>query len=100
MTGVQTCALPISTRFLAGWNAARLLLGKTPLQFPPETMLGALCHAITHTPNETFQPIKANFGLLPMLESTPRSKTERSQAYTQRALTSLHSFLSKLDETP
>ncbi len=100
IAGVEGYVGSIATGFLAGWNAARLLLGKTPLQFPPETMLGALCHAITHTPNETFQPIKANFGLLPMLESTPRSKTERSQAYTQRALTSLHSFLSKLDETP
>ena len=57
-------------------------------------MLGALCHYITHASEADFQPMKANFGILPILENPPRGKRGRGQAYSQRALDELDVFLS------
>ena len=62
--------------WVAGVNAARLLQGGEPIVFPPTTMIGALCRYVT-TPQADFQPMKANFGLLPPLERGGRGKRER-----------------------
>jgi methylenetetrahydrofolate--tRNA-(uracil-5-)-methyltransferase len=70
---------------LAGLNATRRLAGEPPLTLPVTTMLGALCHYITHADSETFQPMKANFGLLPPLPVTIRNKRARYEAYAKRA---------------
>ena len=59
------------TGLLAGWNAARLLKGESPVELPRTTMLGALCHYVTHADLKDFQPMKASFGLLPPLEGQP-----------------------------
>ena len=69
ITGVEGYAGNIATGLLAGWNAARFLKGQTPIQFPRTTMLGALCHYITNANPADFQPMKANFGILPPLET-------------------------------
>jgi methylenetetrahydrofolate--tRNA-(uracil-5-)-methyltransferase len=52
-------------------------------------MLGALCHYVTHAEPKDFQPMKANFGLMPPLERPIRHKQARYQAYTERALQDL-----------
>jgi methylenetetrahydrofolate--tRNA-(uracil-5-)-methyltransferase len=49
-------------------STPRLLQNKSPLELPNETMLGALCHYVTHADLKDFQPMKANFGILPPLE--------------------------------
>ena len=71
---------------VAGINAARFLTGLPTLTFPPATMIGALCHYVTHAEPKTFQPMKAAFGLMPPLESAPRGKRERAKRYAERAL--------------
>ena len=92
ITGVEGYAGNIATGLLAGLNAARFVRGQPPLILPPETMLGALCHYITHADPKDFQPMKANFGILPPLaEPIPRDKSvqnrrARAQAYAERAL--------------
>ena len=58
-------------------------------------MLGALCHYVISADPENFQPMKANFGLLPPLEPPVRNKRARYQAYTQRALTDLEQFIER-----
>ncbi|MBC7315208.1 MAG: methylenetetrahydrofolate--tRNA-(uracil(54)-C(5))-methyltransferase (FADH(2)-oxidizing) TrmFO [Chloroflexi bacterium] len=78
---------------VAGLNAAREVLGKPPLVFPHETMIGALMHYVTHASPEDFQPMKPNFGLLPPLERTKRRRRERNAAYAERALAALEAFL-------
>jgi methylenetetrahydrofolate--tRNA-(uracil-5-)-methyltransferase len=78
---------------IAGLNAARLVRGQEPIVLPRTTMLGALLHYITHAEPQGFQPMKANFGLLPEIEPAVRSKRERYRAYAQRALADLESFL-------
>jgi methylenetetrahydrofolate--tRNA-(uracil-5-)-methyltransferase len=99
ITGVEGYAGNIATGLLAGWNAARLLGGQEPLVLPPTTMLGALCHYVTHASPADFQPMKANFGLLPPLEgeSQRRGKRQRGEAHSQRAEEDLETFLRKIE---
>jgi methylenetetrahydrofolate--tRNA-(uracil-5-)-methyltransferase len=95
ITGVEGYVGNAATGLLAGLNAARLMRGAAPLTLPPTTMLGALCHYITHAEPKDFQPMKANFGLMPPL-NTPRkirNKKARYQAYVARALQDLDQLI-------
>jgi len=96
ITGVEGYVGNIATGLLAGWNAARLLQGKPPFVLPRETMLGALCHYITHASEADFQPMKANYGILPPLRRRIRNKKERYAAYSRRALEALERFLASV----
>jgi methylenetetrahydrofolate--tRNA-(uracil-5-)-methyltransferase len=59
-------------------------------------MLGALCHYITHTALKDFQPMKANFGILPPLVPTPRlGKRERAKLFAERAQVDLKAFITE-----
>ena len=93
ITGVEGYIGNAATGLVAGLNAARLLLNQSLVTLPETTMLGALCHYITHAEPKDFQPMKANYGILPPLENRPRGKRERYQAFTQRALTDLRAML-------
>ncbi len=92
ITGVEGYMGNIATGLLAGINAARLLHGEQPLTLPPTTMLGALCQYVTHADLKDFQPMKANFGILPPLEAKI-NKRERGRAYAERALADLRALL-------
>jgi len=91
ITGVEGYVGNAASGLVAGINAARLLNGDHPLIFPTNTMIGALCHYVTHAEAKSFQPMKANFGILPMPESR-MGKAERYAYYSRRALTSLRRF--------
>ncbi len=94
ITGVEGYMGNIATGLIAGVNAARLRMGRTPLTFPTSTMIGALCHYITHADMKDFQPMKAIFGILPPLE-TPKhiDRRERATLFSQRASASLEAFM-------
>lgn len=98
ITGVEGYVGNAATGLLAGLNAARLLRGLSPLTLPPTTMLGALCHYVTHAEPKDFQPMKANFGLMPPLEGKIRNKQARYQAYAERALQGLAAVIEQLPE--
>ncbi|MGC9394613.1 MAG: methylenetetrahydrofolate--tRNA-(uracil(54)-C(5))-methyltransferase (FADH(2)-oxidizing) TrmFO [Anaerolineae bacterium] len=89
IAGLEGYAGNIAGGWLAGVNVARLARGWPLLTLPPETMTGALIHYITHADPATFQPMKANFGLMPPLDTRPRGKRARAAAYAERALASL-----------
>jgi methylenetetrahydrofolate--tRNA-(uracil-5-)-methyltransferase len=90
ITGVEGYMGNIATGLLAGINAARLLQNEEPLNLPKTTMLGALCHYVTHADLKDFQPMKANFGILPPLDFAAKvGKRERGKAYAERALEDL-----------
>ena len=96
ITGVEGYMGNIATGLLAGWNAARLYHNEEPITLPQTTMLGALCHYVTHADLKDFQPMKANFGILPLLEFISKvGKRERGSAYAERALADLQQTLSK-----
>lgn len=85
ITGVEGYIGNAATGAVAGLNAARLLAGESPLVFPQETMIGALCHYITHADPAVFQPMKASFGILPSLTKSIRVKRDRNAEYVCRA---------------
>ena len=90
ITGVEGYMGNIATGLLAGINAGRVHHHEEPIVLPPTTMLGALCHYVTHAELKHFQPMKANFGILPALETTSKlGKRERSKFYAERALLDL-----------
>ena len=94
ITGVEGYMGNIATGLLAGINAARFLQNEEPLTLPQTSMLGALCHYVTHADLKDFQPIKANFGILPSLDATAKiGKRERGKAYAERALRDLKLML-------
>ncbi len=93
ITGVEGYVGNIGTGLLAGMNAARLLRGEPLLTLPEETMLGALCHYVSHANPRDFQPMKANFGLLPPLEDRIRNKRARYAAYVDRASKALERII-------
>jgi methylenetetrahydrofolate--tRNA-(uracil-5-)-methyltransferase len=94
ITGVEGYAGNIGTGLLAGINAARICHGLESLELPVTTMLGALCHYITHASPADFQPMKANFGILPPLENGKLSgKRERALAFVSRASRDLTQYL-------
>ena len=99
ITGVEGYMGNIATGLIAGLNAARLLKGQSLLTLPSTTMLGALCHYVTHAALADFQPMKANFGILPSLEKTDKKmgKRERGKAYAERAINDLEKYLSHID---
>src|SRR5271157_182203 len=91
--GVEGYMGNIATGVLAGINAANKLHDKRLVELSPYTMLGALCRYITQVDVNNFQPMKANYGILPPLESIIKSKREKALAYSQRALDELDKIL-------
>ncbi len=100
ITGVEGYMGNIATGLLAGMNVARLLRGETPISLPLETMLGALVHYVTHADLKDFQPMKANFGILPPLEQKAMDKRARAALHAELALRELNGFLQQREIVP
>lgn len=89
MTGVEGYMESAASGLLAGKNAARALHGQSPMLLPRETMMGSLSAYISDPTVANFQPMGANFGVLPPLEEPIRDKKQRYAALAQRALRKL-----------
>lgn len=96
ITGVEGYMESAGSGILAGINAVRKARGKE--SFVPEnlTMLGALCEYISDESVKNFQPMGANFGVLPPIEPKIKDKKERYMALSERALNSLKASMEKL----
>lgn len=92
ITGVEGYVESAQSGMLAGMNMARLLAGEKTLIFPNETVMGALSNYIVNASMEDFQPMKANFGILPDLAQRVKKK-ERKEAYAKRAIEVMTSFI-------
>ena len=93
LCGVEGYVESIATGLLAAVNAKKLL-NNTPVMPPPEeTVLGALIKYIT-TVNADFQPMNANFGILPMIDGV--KKSDRKQAYYDRSDGSMREWAKNL----
>ena len=82
----------LGTGLLAGLNLARMLHGEAPLVPPPETMLGGLLRYLHEADPAHFQPMNANFGLLPPLAARVRDKRRKRELLAERALTAMRAF--------
>jgi len=96
ITGVEGYLGNIASGLLAGINAANYLNNKDLVIFPKGTMLGALCRYITECPSSNFQPMKANFGLLPELEDRFVLRLERASRYVTRAKAVMDDFMANI----
>jgi methylenetetrahydrofolate--tRNA-(uracil-5-)-methyltransferase len=96
MTGVEGYVESAASGLTAGINAANIVNHKAPVTFPEETMIGAMAHYITTANPDNFQPINANFGLVPPFPERIKSKKERYEKYAERALTTIQNFVKKM----
>ncbi len=85
ITGVEGYVESISSGYVAGINAVQKLFEKEPITFDEKTMIGALANYIS-TENEKFQPMNANFGILPSLEENIRDKKLKYEKLADRAI--------------
>ena len=89
MTGVEGYVESCASGYLAGVETARRLLGKTPVNFPQETAIGALALYISNTSVGNFQPMNINFGIMPPLDHRVRGKRNKNAELSARSLTIL-----------
>ena len=95
ITGVEGYVESAQSGMIAGMNMVRYLNKQEPIIFPRETVIGALSYYITHCEVEHFQPMKANFGILPDLETRVKKKL-RKEAYANRAVEVMDEFINGL----
>lgn len=86
ITGVEGYMESASSGILAGINMANRLGGKAPLALPDFTMMGALSKYISNESVTDFQPMGANFGILPPLDEKIRDKKLRYETLAKRSL--------------
>ncbi len=89
MTGVEGYMESAASGLLAGLNAAAALKGYEAFILPKETMSGALSHYISEYEGNDFQPMGANFGVLPPLDEHIRDKRLRYEALAARGVAAL-----------
>lgn len=93
ITGVEGYMESASSGIIAGINAVRYCEGKESLILDEYTMIGALSSYMSDSSVKNFQPMGANFGVLPPIEPVIRDKKERYMALSQRALEHLDKAL-------
>ncbi|MBE6599394.1 MAG: methylenetetrahydrofolate--tRNA-(uracil(54)-C(5))-methyltransferase (FADH(2)-oxidizing) TrmFO [Ruminococcaceae bacterium] len=99
MTGVEGYIESAASGFVAGVNAYLRAAGKEPYIFPEETMTGAMAWYVSHGEKMTFQPMNANFGIIPPLEQKVKGgKKFRNEAYANRALAAADAVAEELKQ--
>ena len=97
ITGVEGYMESASSGILAGVNMARYLLGMEPIVLPETTMMGALSRYISDESVKNFQPMGANFGVLPPIEPKIRDKSQRYAALSERGLCDLKNYMERME---
>ena len=93
MTGVEGYVESAASGLIAGINAARKAKGEELVVLPETSTIGSMAHYVTNADPAHFQPMNANFGLLPGLEKKIRNKKEKNEALANRALASITEFV-------
>ncbi|MBQ6568891.1 MAG: methylenetetrahydrofolate--tRNA-(uracil(54)-C(5))-methyltransferase (FADH(2)-oxidizing) TrmFO [Clostridia bacterium] len=96
ITGVEGYMESAGAGIIAGINAVRRAQGKPTVTLPKTTVLGALAGYISDPYVTDFQPMGANFGVLPPIEPHIRDKKQRYAALSQRALSELELFIKEM----
>ena len=85
ITGVEGYVESISSGMVAGLNAVSSLLGNRKIEFNENTVIGSLARYIS-TEHKNFQPMNANFGILPELDEKIKDKKLKYEKMAQRSL--------------
>ena len=100
LVGVEGYTESLGTGILCGINLGRILGGDDPVLPPEETMLGSLLRYVHDADQKSFQPMNANFGLLPPLAHRVRDKRKKREALASRALDAMSGFVARLNRVP
>jgi methylenetetrahydrofolate--tRNA-(uracil-5-)-methyltransferase len=100
LVGVEGYTESLATGLLAGINLARVLQGAAPLLPPAASMLGSLVRYVHETDPTRFQPMNANFGLLPPLDPPVRDKRRKRELLADRALAAMREFAADIAHIP
>ena len=92
ITGVEGYMESAASGLMAGINLAKRLKGEETVVLPEDTMIGALSRYISDESVKNFQPMGANFGVLPPLPEKIRDKQERYMQLANRGMNSLKEF--------
>lgn len=95
ITGVEGYVESISSGMVVALNVVNRLLGKEKIEFPENTMIGALASYIA-TPNEKFQPMNANFGILPELGEKIKDKKLKYTKLADIAIENMNHIIDKI----
>lgn len=93
ITGVEGYMESAASGLIAGINAYRVVGNLDTITLPCETMIGSLSRYISDENVIDFQPMGANFGVLPALIDRPRDKALRGAMYAERSLSALDEFI-------
>lgn len=97
ITGVEGYMESAASGIMAGINVVKKLRGKESLTLPKETMIGSLCNYISDKWVKDFQPMGANFGILPPIEPHIRDKKERYSAFAKRSIELVSNIIKDLN---
>lgn len=92
MTGVEGYMESAASGIVAGLNMARQILGQPEVEFGSKTIIGAL-EKHTRTPNENYQPMNSNFGILDRLTERVKGKRNRYERMAQVALAEMNRII-------
>lgn len=96
MTGVEGYVESAGSGLVAGVNAAMVALGKDKIEFPRETELGSMAWYVANGTTGSYQPMNANFGIIPPLGYKVKGgKAARNAEYAKRSLECLNDFKDK-----
>lgn len=97
ITGVEGYMESAASGIMAGINVVKKLRGKESLTLPKETMIGSLCNYISDKWVKDFQPMGANFGILPPIEPHIKDKKERYSAFAKRSIELVSNIIKDLN---
>lgn len=97
LVGVEGYTESLGCGLFCGLTMARLLEGRDPVLPPAETMLGSLLRYVCGADPKHFQPMNANFGLLPPLPERIRDKQKKRDLLSRRALASMRAYVTSPD---
>lgn len=97
LTGVEGYMESAASGLVAGINLARRLGEKSDMIMPDVSIIGQLQRHIS-TPVDDYQPMNANFGIMPALNDPPRDKKQRKYKYSLRCIAAVESYLKDINE--
>ena len=95
ITGVEGYMESTLSGLVAAIQGYRIFSGQSPVDFPADTMTGALCSHVS-TDFGTYSPMNSNFGILSPLTERIKDKSQRKAAYVKRALETMQKTVTNI----